>query len=82
MDKHLTDPEIMVRILDDFNASTLDPVGPVGTDLAIGVLSEMNSLVDDHDQFVWSLMPSVYMLGGKSCNGTAVPAQFGECDMY
>jgi hypothetical protein len=76
MDKHLTDPEIVVRILDDFNASTLDPVGPVGADLAIGVLSEMSSLSGNRDLFVWSLMPKLDTLRKKVVTGQIETAEF------
>ena len=34
------------QILRDFNASTLDPVGPLGGDQEIKVLKEMNEMQD------------------------------------
>ena len=34
------------RILSDFNQSTLDPVGPLGGDQGMNVLSEMNEMAD------------------------------------
>ena len=40
-----------------FNQSSVDDVGPVGDDQAIRVLREMNSLVDDHEEFVKNLAP-------------------------
>jgi len=43
--------------LSDFNASTLDPVGPLGGDQGMKVLSEMNEMADLHDEFVKSLAP-------------------------
>jgi hypothetical protein len=56
----LNDPRRRTRVLDSFNKSTLDDVGPVeGAGQGMKVLSEMNSLVDDHDAFVKSLAPSV-----------------------
>ena len=48
------------QILKEFNASTLDDVGPVGgTEQGPKLLSEMKSLVDDHKEFVKSLAPGV-----------------------
>ena len=47
------------RILSDFNASTLDPVGPVGGDQSMAVLNDMNELEVDHEEFVKSLAPKV-----------------------
>ena len=47
------------RILSDFNQSTLDPVGPVGGDQGMKILSEMNELGDQHEEFVKSLPPRV-----------------------
>lgn len=44
------------RILREFNASTLDNVGPMKGDQGMKVLSEMNSLTDEHDQFARSLV--------------------------
>ena len=62
MDEDLGDPEIMKRILDEFNQSTLDPVGPFGGEQGMKVLSKINSLVDDHDAFVRNLAPIVNVL--------------------
>jgi hypothetical protein len=46
------------RILDEFNRSTLDDVGPIGgTEQGTKLLSEMDSLVDDHEEFVKILAP-------------------------
>jgi hypothetical protein len=50
------------RILHDFNQSTLDPVGPVGGEQGTKLLSEMNSLVDEHEEFVKSLSPKLNVL--------------------
>ena len=47
------------RVLGEFNASTLDSVGPVGGDQGMKVLCEMNSLVDEHEQFLKYLIPRV-----------------------
>jgi hypothetical protein len=59
----MNDGEKRDRILEEFNASTLDPVGPVGgAEQGMKVLSEMNSLTDDHDAFVKSLMPTIDVL--------------------
>jgi hypothetical protein len=44
-----------MRVLVDFNASTLDPVGPVGGDQYMAVLKDMNELEVDHEEFVKSL---------------------------
>ena len=47
-------------MMQEMNRENLDDVGPVGgTEQVMKVLSEMNSLVDDHDEFVKSLTPSV-----------------------
>jgi uncharacterized protein YfeS len=35
------------RVLDDFNASTLDPVGPLGGDQGMAVLKEMNDAIPE-----------------------------------
>jgi hypothetical protein len=41
----------------------LDDVGPVGgAEQGMKVLSEMNSLADDHDEFVKTLAPRVDVL--------------------
>jgi len=45
------------RALDEFNRSTLDDVGPVGKEQGTKLLGELNSLVDDHEEFVKSMMP-------------------------
>jgi hypothetical protein len=45
--------EVNSLILNDFNQSTLDPVGPVNQGMA--VLNEMNNLDAGHDQFTKSL---------------------------
>jgi hypothetical protein len=42
-----------LRVLVDFNASTLDPVGPLGGDQGMKVLA------DQHEEFVKSLVPGV-----------------------
>ena len=56
----MNDPKTRDRLLEALNQSTLDIVGPVGTpDRQMGVLSEMNSLADDHDAFVKSLAPGI-----------------------
>lgn len=60
MDKDLNNPERRERILNEFNRGQMDEVGPIGgTEQGMKVLSEINSLVDDHDEFVKSLVPSV-----------------------
>jgi hypothetical protein len=50
------------RALEEINASTLDSVGPLGSDEGVKVLSEMNSLADAHDEFVRSLVPRADIL--------------------
>ena len=61
--KRLANPERRNRILDQFNRENLDDVGPVGRqEQGMKILSEMNSLTDDHDQFVKSLGPTVDVL--------------------
>lgn len=50
------------KILTDFNQSTLDPVGPVRGEQGTKLLSEMNSLVDEHEEFVKSLSPKLNVL--------------------
>jgi hypothetical protein len=50
------DPKARERVLDEFNRDNLDGVGRVGeAEQGMRILSEMNSLVDDHDEFVKSL---------------------------
>ena len=46
-------------MLVDFNASTLDDVGPVGGDQGMAALKDMNELEADHEEFVKSLTPKV-----------------------
>ena len=53
-------PEMRDRVLDEFSRSTLGDVGPVGGEQGTKRLSEMNSLVDDHEEFVKSLAPNVH----------------------
>jgi len=43
----LNDSQHRDRILDDFNQSTLDDVGPVGGEKEFRVLEEMNDLVEE-----------------------------------
>jgi hypothetical protein len=57
--KRLNNPDARERFLSDFNASTLDDVGPVGGDQSMAVLKEMNELEAGHDDFVKSLAPRV-----------------------
>jgi hypothetical protein len=51
-----------LSILDEFIRSTLDDVGPLVGDQGMKVLSEMNTLADDHAEFVESLAPKVDVL--------------------
>jgi hypothetical protein len=46
MGENLGDPEIIKRILDEFNQSTLDDVKPIGGDQEIKVLKELNEMQD------------------------------------
>jgi hypothetical protein len=50
----------LVSGIDQFNRSTLDAVGPIGgREQGMKALRKMNSLVDDHDEFVKCLGPRV-----------------------
>lgn len=62
MNKDLTDPEVMKRILEEFNQSTLDPVGPVGGDQGMTVLKELNELDQEHDQHIQGIGPKLNVL--------------------
>jgi uncharacterized protein YfeS len=42
----LNDPRRRTRVLDSFNRSTLDDVGPVGGDKGEKFLSELNEMTD------------------------------------
>jgi uncharacterized protein YfeS len=42
----LNDPRHRTRLLDSFNKSTLDDVGPIGGDQEIKVLKELNEMAD------------------------------------
>jgi hypothetical protein len=53
------DPQARDRVLGEFNASTLDSVGPMGGDQGMAVLNEMNDLESGHDEFVKSVAPRV-----------------------
>jgi len=44
--KPFGDPQRRDQILRDFNASTLDPVGPLGGDKGEKFLSELNEMAD------------------------------------
>jgi uncharacterized protein YfeS len=55
--KRFANPERRDRILNEFNRDNMDDVGPVGGESGMKVLSEMNSLADDHDEFLKSLAP-------------------------
>jgi hypothetical protein len=58
--RRLNNPERRNRILEQFNRDNLDDVAPIGgAEQGMKLLSEMNSLTDDHDQYVKSLMPTV-----------------------
>jgi hypothetical protein len=50
------------RILNEFNSSTLDAVGPIGEDQGMNVLKEMNNLEADHEAIVKSLAPNLNFL--------------------
>jgi hypothetical protein len=61
--KRLANPEKRDRILDEFNRDNMDDVGPIGGhEQGMKVLSEMNSLVDNHDAFLQSLAPTTKLL--------------------
>lgn len=56
-------PRRRTRVRDSLNRSTLDDVGPIGgAEQGMKVLSEMNSLADEHDQFMRGLAPRVDVL--------------------
>ena len=56
----LWSPERRDRILNEFSRENLDDVGPTGgAEQGRELLSEMNSLVDDHEEFVKSVAPRV-----------------------
>jgi len=55
-------PRARDRILDEFNRSTLDDVGPVGGDQGMAILKDMNDLEVGHDEFVKSRAPGVDFL--------------------
>jgi hypothetical protein len=57
--RELPDLEQWIRVLSDFNASTLDRVGPLGGDRGMKVLQDMNELEVDHEDFVKILAPGV-----------------------
>jgi hypothetical protein len=51
-----------MRVPVNFNTSTLDDVGPLGGDQGMKILSEINELADQHEEFVKSLTPRVDMV--------------------
>jgi hypothetical protein len=53
----MTDAQGRDRVLWEFNASTLDSVGPV--DQTMAILKEIDELQSGHDEFVKSLAPRV-----------------------
>lgn len=53
----MNDEQTRDQVLEEFNASTLDPVGPL--DQTLSLLNEMDELEAGHDDFVKSLLPSV-----------------------
>jgi hypothetical protein len=53
------DPQARERVLGEFNRSTMDDVGPLGGQEGTKLLSEMNSLVEHHEEFVRSLASRV-----------------------
>jgi hypothetical protein len=56
-------PQARDRVLNNFNQSTLDEVGPVGgAERKSKLLSEMNPLAHDHEAFVKSLSPRADVL--------------------
>jgi hypothetical protein len=61
--KRLANRKARNRILDQFNRENLDDVGPIGgEEQGIKILSEINSMVDEDDEFVRSLMPRMDIL--------------------
>lgn len=59
----LNEPRNRERMLQAMNRENMDEVGPIGgAGQGMKVLSEMNSLVDEHELFVLSLMPNVSVL--------------------
>jgi hypothetical protein len=55
----MNDDQRRDRVLGEFTASTLDPVGSLGGDKGMAVLKDMNDLEAGHDEFVRSLAPRV-----------------------
>jgi len=51
-------PEMRDRVLEQFNRSTLDDVGPVGGDQCMVALKEMNDLGQQRKQIVWGSGPN------------------------
>ena len=55
----MNDAQNRKRVLEEFNASTLDLVGPIGVYEGMTVLEESNDFQAGHDEFVKSLAPTV-----------------------
>ena len=56
----MNDPRNRERMLQSINHENIDQVGPIGgQEHGMEILSEMNSLADDYDQFINSLQPRV-----------------------
>lgn len=57
-------PKARERVLNQFNRFPLDDVRPIGggEEQGIKILSEINSMVDEDDEFVRSLMPRMDIL--------------------
>lgn len=59
----LNDPRNREMVVQAMNRDNMDAVRPIGGEVqGMKLLSEMNSLVDDHDEFVKSLAPRVDVL--------------------
>ena len=61
MTRH-NDDQLIFRVLEQFNRSTMDDVGPLGSDQGMAVLKYMNDFEEDNEEFFKSLAPTVNVL--------------------
>ena len=55
----MNDSQNRDRVLDDFNQSTLDDVGPIGVDQGMAVLKPTNDLGQREEQMIRESFPKV-----------------------
>lgn len=55
----INDAQKRERVLEEFNASTLDDVDPLGGDQGVTVLKEMNELGEQQDQIIREGVPKI-----------------------